>query len=891
VAKAKEKTRVLFIGESGLGTILYRDKTFNGLSIALKDGMNNGDNKLDAIVFAGPVLPRVPKRWSKRTEEHLAVLRTKEPDENGDSGKFKSPDDAVSYCRSELEMFLDKFKRTPIYYLLNNDTDQDNIDDRTKKLLFEEVHTKPEAAEELRAKIKRIGKRIKEGEEWLSSLRKYHAILAGDKVESLSIGEKEKEKLIKGVMDGMDKLSECKLKKEEREKLSPYIENLLNAATGSKIGEEGREKVLDAISIMIGESKLVKILKVDDVSDLEAKEIPELMGAFRQELDRLDRSFRDEEENLAERVGVLNSYLEKLRPIVDADLMDDLKGRAKVEYRENLLQKVLKRREGKGLEILLEKANEVKIGHKVFRLAHNENIMSEVTLVSDIPKREAAEKSKQSMKLGERADVSVSAHHSGGWRFYVQRKERREDDTIHYVALPTLQDIELLDDAKNKGIANIDVKRFAKSQERMYGFSSGALIIEFDGDKASYEYLGQDYLKKLGELDAKIQEKVDERSKLYSRIGKLKRKNEDPSKLIRKRDRLTKEIRNMRREFQIHLPKNYQCIHARSDEHIGSARTPEEISSRDLLRADTKYMVEMMRKGTIIDLLVDGGDQIHAVTVRGRGKVEDHSGLSKLEKEDLKYTQYGKILEAKTVKEAKQLVREFEVLDRAIDESTPIPTVKDQEHFVKRELLALPKLVMENGGYYGVTTGSHFNDMFGGELDEASHIKLLLPDKYHDQTYTFSGVRHGSGKYTIPEPHSLKKLVGKDKPGGRDIPRIDTYICHKVPSSGGGDLVLSGIKNATAANWGRFNDIGLVFVAHRHHPGGGGSKGLIVLAAAGMQPDIPLVNEINKQASVRGTMNLYMNPNKEVYKIELLDEAVLRPYLPTLEERIAEATA
>jgi hypothetical protein len=72
---------------------------------------------------------------------------------------------------------------------------------------------------------------------------------------------------------------------------------------------------------------------------------------------------------------------------------------------------------------------------------------------------------------------------------------------------------------------------------------------------------------------------------------------------------------------------------------------------------------------------------------------------------------------------------------------------------------------------------------------------------------------------------------------------------------------------------------GLAAAFHRHHPGAGGiggcGKSKIIIAGPATQPTIPYVHEIGKQSSVRGTMLLYMNPGKEVYKIEIIDEEVL----------------
>ena len=279
-----------------------------------------------------------------------------------------------------------------------------------------------------------------------------------------------------------------------------------------------------------------------------------------------------------------------------------------------------------------------------------------------------------------------------------------------------------------------------------------------------------------------------------------------------------------------------------SDMHIGSPNEPGYSTNYELIEAIKQY-----QSSRLPDIVVVGGDAIN-------GQHLDqiiHEYVAKIPSEFEQSKQ--KIVNSKISAAEKEKL--IERLEKEQMEQSPITNISNQKDELKRRLYdPYWKKILEKGGEIIFVSGQHYNKSVKFKEDEATELGNMVDSEYRDRVHVFSGADSGSGTATIKG--------------------IDIYAIHS-PSKGQDEV--SGLMNHMA----RVNrKADLAVGGDYHHPGAGYADGTAFVAAAGLQPWTKYVDQIGKQGSARGIVNVFLSPqNKGYARFEFVFDEALKKIL------------
>ena len=280
------------------------------------------------------------------------------------------------------------------------------------------------------------------------------------------------------------------------------------------------------------------------------------------------------------------------------------------------------------------------------------------------------------------------------------------------------------------------------------------------------------------------------------------------------------------------------------DVHIGAPNEPGLVTNYELIEAVKIYQENNGRP----DIIIACGDMIN-----GQHREEiihefPRRVPSVLEEERKSINLDEKLSEKENMLKLKELEREEKY-------GGPITSVSKQKQELKKRLYEpYWQKVLEDGGEIIIVSGQHYNKGTHSQEDEAIEIANMIDLKYKDQVHIFSGATFGSGQEVVKgldifAIHAPKKA--QDEVAG--------LMRHTIKTNKKPDLAVG---------------------ADYHHPGIGWADGTIFVAAAGLQTWSQYVDQIGKQGSARGIINLFVSPTEKGYvRYELVFEKTLTALL------------
>ena len=613
-------------------------------------------------------------------------------------------------------------------------------------------------------------------------------------------------------------------------------------------GEEDRGNLEELVEIRIAEALdlptivenlKTKISTLKEQLDLKKRELEALrteyekyqkengVGEYRKrrreierEIKKLDVELREDEANLVQREEALKRYgFIKFtgRYPLSKEERDLFIEEAKREYNELIFESI-----GHNTNIIPTDSDAIFNSNGIsIKVAHNLNKKSDVPLQVGIQRRVIINKYKNVTK-SEVPDFDIEGHHVGGFRAYVQRKERNVPEQIFYVQLPTFHNISKLEEALQNGIINWDTKRLYDGYGS--GFASGAVIMRKRSDGVrEFEFFSTDELSRIAEIGREI-EKLD-------------------------KEKMGKKIAKLEAALRIIAPIKIEAL---ADMHIGCANEPSLPSSMSNYQLVEAYKNYQKIHG-LPKIIVALGDMIQAGPYRG---AESESRVRKsrfqLEKEREKII--------RSDLSDKEKLKKIEELDKEYLSYLPITNISEQKRELKERWIE-PHVnnVLKKGGKLVVASGDHYNKTLGGKEDEATEIYNMIDEKFRENVYPLTGNEFGVGRV--------------------EINGIRIYGQHK-PIYSNQDEVIGAMKHLIRVN----EACDVAFFSHWHHPGFGyvnGPKGgVIVNAVPAFQPDNPYVSAIGKQSSANGFFNIFLLPGRQWFKIEVVTDDALMNYIP-----------
>jgi hypothetical protein len=538
------------------------------------------------------------------------------------------------------------------------------------------------------------------------------------------------------------------------------------------------------------------------------------------EIKKLDVELREDEANFVQREEALKKYgFIKFtgRYPLSKEERDLFSEEAKREYNELIFESI-----GHNTKIIpTDSEANIKSDGINIKVAHNLNKKSDVPLQVGIQRRVLINKFKNVTK-DDVPDFDIEGHHVGGFRVYVQRKERNVPEQIFYIQLPTFHNINKLEETLQGGITNWDTKRLYDGYSS--GFASGAVIMRKRSDGVrEFEFFSTDELSRIAGIRKEI-EKLD-------------------------KEKMEKKISKLETALKIDSPIKIEAL---SDMHIGCANEPSlpnSMSNYQLIEAYKNYQ----RIHGLPKIIVALGDMIQAGPYRG-AESESRVEISRFQLEK----EREKVIRSNL--SDKEKLKKIEELDRGYLSYLPITNISEQKRELKERWIE-PHVnkVLRKGGKVIVASGDHYNKTLGGKEDEATEILNMIDEKFRKNVYTLTGNEFGVGRV--------------------EIDGIKVYGQHK-PFYSNQDEVIGAMKHLIKVN----EACDIAFFSHWHHPGFGyinGPKGgVVVNAVPAFQPDNPYVSAIGKQSSANGFFNVFLKPGRQWFKIEVVTDDALMNYIP-----------
>ncbi|MBI4441078.1 hypothetical protein HY639_02840 [Candidatus Woesearchaeota archaeon] len=476
----------------------------------------------------------------------------------------------------------------------------------------------------------------------------------------------------------------------------------------------------------------------------------------------------------------------------------------KEEY-NHLLYSVVDVKDRKKLHIHSDAETTLTLDGIVLTMSHTTNYLSDNPTKTSL-KTMKAENTYAARMRHVVPDIRLCAHGLDGFRFQPQPKytentvegeERKTPECVVNLQLPTFQSYAQLEYYKDKNIKNWHIVRY-----RAHNFASGIVIhtVKKNGVH-SLEYVdGRDFAEAGRQLHALQEEAAHASAK--------KKKVEAAVAAVHQRL----------------IVQNPARIEHNGDVHIGVGNDFGRPSNYEFVDAVQKYQQEHGLPHAVVT-----SELVHGVWKRPFDSTKQYFSMlpTKVE-EAIKAIKTGKLSDEKKIEQLEKLLLKNIY-------AYGLNTEDDQKKEIRYRLVPYFEKILSRGGHLVIVSGNHYNTTFTG--DEAPEIAMLVDRRYEDR---------------------VTEIHGKGQPGGgRNQFRLFghlMYAMHK-PRSGKDEL-----NGAMPQIRGSNQDADVVFLFHLHQPGGAFADGTAYSMNPGMQPWDQYVDEIGKQGSLRGIMNLEVLP-------------------------------
>lgn len=862
----KKEVILLYLAEMGFGTKAYDPLAMDGLVLFLKE--NGFNREIDGVVMQGALIPRVPEFYSVNNAEDMRFLGndpTKEdreeisnlvmesdlPPEDKEyyqtyiARKIVNKQEALNAAKGEMDKLMGALKKgCEIHYQIGEE-DRKNMQE-LKEIMINEITRSEENKVKLEDKIESLMRRQNE----LSTKR-----------ETIQ----KSVDIIQHVYRGYRRLSQGRSPEERK----AYVE--------SRFDEYVAQKKYDLRDKEIKELKTFISRRSQDVNRLLTEVLTEL-NSLKSEIDEIDGTTGEMQRAISaiDRVAAARGFFRATgRLQIESDEEELYFRLAKLDYYDKVLYRIAKpplfnvhstkrktitlsykgREEENNISLENGKKCVKEISATVTEIAgikilllHNPNeTNSDYVYDSELArqKQELHFLNKiYNMYKGsdiELPDIVISAHGSGGFRHQLQTKERtgtiRDEysqvpDNVMHIKLPSFQSMEKLRELHSKGLKNWHTKRYAKGL-----YASGAVIhhIREDGTHLLH-YVDVSELIEYGKIASQI--------KNIRGNGRNGKNNVVKNKLIR-------ELREKVRINEI------EKINVDGDDHIGVANPPQILRSNyDIVDACHLYHMEAG-----IPKILIYSEGLQGTERRIFNHFDQYISITPKEREDLEE----RIMKSELKAKDKEVALRW--LFKKIQEGIPLPNNSlARLEWARRNFDYMQELLVNNCKIVFVS-GNHYN---GSSLhhDEAVEFANMVDPtgEYKDkgQVIVFGGFgqKYGSGVFRIS--------------GGKSV-----YTAHKLDART--DEILGAMQQISHANI----KADIVAFFDRHQGGGGFADGSAFIMGLGKQPWNEYVDEIGKQASVRGTMNLFHDPKKNGYVAwEYVPDKALEKYMRFPENKV-----
>ena len=841
-----ERITALYLGELGFGTKAYDPRAGKGLGYLIKIN-RRGDKplreSLDTVVLSGGLIPFVPEFYTSATGANSMHLLDKKAE--------------------DVSELTDADAEKRIKQVLQDAEMDDELKEFFTKHVAGKILTKTDAVKTSRKRLEDIlGADFdgqvhymygEEDDANLQQLKEMEIVRQLEKTGELTKQQKALEK-------DLGKLREEHEEYQHKKEMFDNMQTWLVRATdykGKKFAENVAEfterysadiNKLNSVSKKLGDNILEILQHAKSKADIEKK-----VKEAKDQLSKVEQDIKDaglREEDITQRLNAIKRVREATgffkitkRVQLDAEQHELIWALVSKRYAE-MLEQVFS---GKNFELHPEQRADVTIKDRHFRLEHTMNLRS------NNPEKDALARQKDyanlANKRGERVpDVYITAHGTGmrhqpqaKYREAIAKGEYRETPQINMlVKLGTFhsnQKLEYL--LRNKVKKNWMVKRYDNN------YSSGAMLhTVYPDGKHSLECIPTENLIELGMAAEKIEE---------ANVALEKAQAADKQALQTK-------IKELESQFMLRVPKEQYTdmlkLTVITDVHIGSPTWPGRPSNYTILEAAIKYEeTTKLPDVLILTELLNG-----ALT---RPFYSDKETF-KLTRTDLEATINAINKDDIPTDEKIRLLSQLTLLD---DAQTPIPSLDDQARVFDAKIAPFAKKVIANGGIVVMASGNHAQKSSPGVTDEATALARAFTDEEQKSIYLLQakGVTFGAGAVQL-------KQVGDNR---------TIYVAHRLKS--GSDEITALKEQAKGMN---LKDA-LMIGGDVHQAGAEYADGTGHIIGAGMQAWNSYVDEIGKQAGLRGVVDIHLSRNPKLKNYFRIDYILDQPLEKKVEETIS----
>lgn len=815
-----ERLRVLYLGELGFGTRAYDPRAGKGLGYFLrynKEGRASLRDSLDAVILGGGLIPFVPEFYTSAIGDNSMALL----DKKADDGAGEADDD------NRLESYLETAKMSP------------TVKEFLKKHVVGKIIDKTDAVRTSQKRLEEIlGHDFDKPVHYMygvhddENLRQLKEIEIVRHLEEFAQIKKQQKDLEKDVNEWRKKRGEYVHEKEILDNLRIWLTRAVDYK-GQKFSESIAEFLehhktdivkLNNVSRNLGSDVVKNLETAQSKRDVERKirDVGESLEQVERELNFSTHKAEDLQTRLdaIKRVNEAPGFFKITKRVQLNAQQRDVIWATVAENYADLLKEVFPKN---NFVLHPEHRADVEIKDRRFRLEQTMNIRS------NNPEKDALKRMKEQSNLanlrGQRVpDVYITAHGTG-MRHQPQPKYHEETSPVKYRDTPEINMLVKLGTfhsslkleylLRNKQKKNWEVKRVEGS------YSSGAFIhtILPDG-RHSVECIPTESLIELGMIAEQLE---TAREEFKTSAGKNKKKLED-------------RIAQFESEFVKHSPDEEDLIKITilTDAHIGCPTWPGRPSNYTLLEAAIAYE----RSTRLPDVLVMT-ELLHGALTKPYWSDKE---LYKLTRDELKIamqniTGDGSI----SVDEQNRLLRTLLLLE---DCQTPIPSLDEQAALVDIEIAPFAKQVIAQGGLVVLASGNHAQKSSPGVTDEATSLARAFSPEEKQNVYVFKakGVTFGQGH--VPLAH-----FGDER---------TLYVAHRMKR---GSDEIEALKDQTRDM--NIKDV-LALAGDAHQGGAEYANRRMHVVGPGLQGWNSYVNEIGKQAGLRGIVNIYLSKNPQL---------------------------
>lgn len=816
--------KVLYLGELGFGTRAYDPRAGKGLGYFLqynKEGKTSLRDSLDAVILEGGVIPFVPEFYTSAIGDNSMALLGKKIDDKKEDKPIDSDDD------QRLEAYLETAKMSP------------TVKEFLKKHVIGKIVTKTEAVQTSQKQLEAIiGANFDKpvhytygvhDEEQLRQLKEIEIVRH---LEETAQNMKQRKDLEKDVKNWRKKRDEYLHEKEILDNLRIWLTRAVDYE-GPKFRENVDEflehhrtdiEKLNKVSRNLGRDVVKNLESAGSKKDVERKikEASESFEKVEQEIKFANLQADDLQNRIdaIKRVNEARGFFKLTKRVqLNAKQRDTIWATVAENY-ANLLKAVFPR---KNFVLHPDQHSDIDIKDRRFRLEQRMNIRS------NNPEKDSLKRMKEKSNLinlrGERVpDVYVTAHGTG-MRHQPQPKYAEETGPGKYRDTPEInmlvklgtfhsaQKLEYL--LRNNQTKNWEVKRVENS------YSSGAFIHTLLPDgRHSIESIPTENLIELGMIAEQLEE-----AKAALKTVKSKEKKTLKAKIAELESKFVKQSPD---------EKDLIKITILTDAHIGCPTWPGRPSNYTLMEAAIQYE----QSTRLPDLLVMT-EMLHGALTKPYWSDKE---LYKLTRDDLKIAMTN--IQSDTLISAEEKNKLFSTLLLLEDCQTPIPSLDEQAAVFDVEVAPFAKQVIANGGLVVLASGNHAQKSSPGVTDEATSLSRAFSAEEKESLYVqkAKGVSFGAG-------HVPLKKFGDAR---------TVYVAHRMNR---GSDEIAALKDQTRDM--NIKDE-LALAGDAHQGGAEYANRRTHVVGPGLQGWNSYVDEIGKQAGLRGIVSIYLSKNPKL---------------------------